>query len=416
MKLIHISDLHLGKVLHGVSMLENGDQPYWIDRFLELTTEQHPDAVLIAGDVYDRGSPSSAAVEQLSRLVEGLAAQGVCVLLTAGNHDSGQRLAFARELLARQNVHIAGNVERELIHVTLHDEYGPVTFWLMPYVFPAVVAKVLGDDTIHDYETAIRRLLAAQEFNPAERNVLIAHQNVTAFGSEVERGGSESAVGGVGQVDHSAFNDFDYVALGHVHASYYVGRYAVRYSGSPLCYHFKETKQKKKGPVLVQLDEKGKDARIEVLHIPPLHPMREMRGAADDLRCMELDNYACGEYLRLVLTDQPLTPELSDFFHRLAEQRGSILMEQITEYRQFTGDISTPDAEVLQEKSLEELFADFFTKSFGGKQPEAVDVELLQKAGELLCNSTIDSKNATTVDKALTDALLEYLMKQEDNA
>ena len=148
MRFLHISDLHLGKVIHGVSMLENGDQPYWIDRFLALAEELRPDAVLISGDVYDRGSPSGAAVALLSRLVEGLAELGVCVLLVAGNHDSGQRLAFARDILARQNVHIAGTAERELPHVTLTDEFGPVTFWLMPYVFPAAVAQTLGDDTI----------------------------------------------------------------------------------------------------------------------------------------------------------------------------------------------------------------------------------------------------------------------------
>ena len=189
MKFLHVSDLHLGKMIHGVSMLENGDQPVWIDRFLALAEDQRPDAVLIAGDVYDRGSPSAAAVEQLSRLVEGLAALNIHVMLTAGNHDSGQRLAFARELLARQNVHIAGTVDKELIHVTLRDEFGPVTFWLMPYVFPALVAKKLEDDTIRDYDTAVRRLLDTQKIDPNVRHVLIAHQNVTANGTDAVRGG-----------------------------------------------------------------------------------------------------------------------------------------------------------------------------------------------------------------------------------
>nr|MCR5825627.1 exonuclease subunit SbcD [Oscillospiraceae bacterium] len=114
MRFLHIADLHLGKVIHGVSLLENNDQPFWIDRFLELTDTLRPDAVVVAGDVYDRGSPSGAAVTQLSRLVEGLAEQGVCVMLIAGNHDSGERLAFAGGLLARQNVYVAGRVEREL--------------------------------------------------------------------------------------------------------------------------------------------------------------------------------------------------------------------------------------------------------------------------------------------------------------
>ena len=308
MRFLHISDLHLGKVIHGVSMLENGDQPYWIERFLALAGELRPDAVLISGDVYDRGSPSGAAVALLSRLVEGLADLGVCVLLVAGNHDSGQRLAFARDVLARQNVHIAGTAEREMARVTLRDEFGPVTFWLMPYVFPAAVAQALEDDSIRDYDTAVRRLLAAQELDPAERNVIVAHQNVTAFGAEAPRGGSESAVGGVGQVDFSAFDAFDYAALGHIHAAYHVGREEVRYAGSPMCYHFNETRQETKGPVLVELGPKGAPLRIETRIIPPLHPMREMRGALEELRERELAGSGRGEYLRLVITDRPLTP------------------------------------------------------------------------------------------------------------
>lgn len=413
MRFLHISDLHLGKVLHGVSLLESGDQPYWIDRFLELAGEHHPDAVLISGDVYDRGSPSAAAVEQLSHLVEGLAAQDISVLMTAGNHDSGQRLVFARELLARQKVHIAGKVERELIHVVLMDEHGPLTVWLMPYIFPAAVAKALDDDTIRDYDTAARRLLAEQQIDPSVRNVLIAHQNVTAFGKEAERGGSESAVGGVGQVDFSVFDAFDYVALGHIHASYHVGRETVRYAGSPMCYHFNETRQAAKGPVLVELGGKGTPVHIETLHIPPLHPMRELRGTADELRRTELARQSRGEYLRLAITDQLLTPELSNFFQRLAEQRDSVLMERVSEFRQFADNIASPGAETVREKTLEELFVEFYTARSGGEEPDPNDLELLQEAGELLRNHAPDPKQRAAVDPALTEQLLNYLMVQE---
>ena len=415
MRFLHIADLHLGKMIHGVSMLENGDQPWWIDRFLTLVEEQKPEAVLISGDVYDRGSPSAAAVEQLSRLVEGLAARKVCVFLTAGNHDSGQRLAFARDLLAEQDVHIAGTVEKELIHVTLTDSFGPVTFWLMPYVFPAAVAGVLGDESIRDYDTAIRRLLAAQQVNPDERNVLIAHQNVTAFGAESPRGGSESMVGGVGQVDYSAFDAFDYVALGHIHAAYPVGREAVRYAGSPMCYHFNETKQAKKGPVLVEMGEKGKPLTISTLYIPPLHPMREMRGTVKDLREAELSGDSRNEYLRLVITDQPITPETGAFFQDLAESRGSILMERASEFSHFGSVPDAPDADAVKEKNLEELFADFFTERCGGEAPEEEDAELLREAGELLRNTPPDPKQRNAVDSVLTDQLLKFLKEQEEN-
>ena len=413
MRFLHISDLHLGKVVHGVSMLENGDQPSWIDKFLALTEELQPEAVLISGDVYDRGSPSGAAVELLSRLVEGLADLGICVLLVAGNHDSGQRLAFARDILARQHVHIAGTVGRELVHVTLPDEYGPVTFWLMPYVFPAAVAQALEDDTIRDYDTAVRRLLAAQAIDPETRNVIVVHQNVTAFGAEAPRGGSESAVGGVGQVDFTAFDAFDYAALGHIHAAYHVGREAVRYAGSPMCYHFNETRQEAKGPVLVELGPKGAPVHIETRVIPPLHSMREMRGPFEELRELELARSSRGEYLRLVITDQPMTPEISDFFQGLAEQRGSILMERVSEYRRYAEEVTGTDLQAVREKTLEELFADFFTDRSGGTAPEAADLELLHEAGELLRNRQPNPRQRSAVDTETADALLRFLMRQE---
>lgn len=413
MRFLHISDLHLGKVVHGVSMLENGDQPHWVEQFLTLTGELRPDAVLISGDVYDRGSPSGAAVELLSRLVEGLTDLGVRVLLVAGNHDSGQRLAFARDILALQNVHIAGTVEREMTRVTLRDEFGPVTFWFMPYVFPAAVAQVLGDDTIRDYDTAVRRLLEAQEIDSATRNVIVAHQNVTAFGAEAPRGGSESAVGGVGQVDYTAFDAFDYAALGHIHAAYPVGREEVRYAGSPMCYHFNETRQEAKGPLLVELGAKGTPLHIETLAIPPLHPMREMRGPFGELRELELARDSRGEYLRLVITDQPITPEISDFFQSIAEQRGSVLMERVSEYRRFGEEVTGTDLQAVREKTLEELFADFFTDRSGGEGPEEADLALLHEAGELLRNRQPDLRQRSAIDTGTTEALMRFLMRQE---
>ena len=415
MRFLHISDLHFGKMIHGVSMLENGDQPCWVGRFLALAKELSPDAVVISGDVYDRGSPSGEAVSLLSRMLEQLEAMSICVMLVAGNHDSGQRLAFARDILARQNIHIAGTVQRNMARVTLRDPYGPVTFWLMPYVFPAAAACALGDDSIRDYGDAVRALLAAQDIDFGERNVIVAHQNVTAFGAESPRGGSESAVGGVGQVDYTAFDGFEYAALGHIHAAYPVGRNTVRYAGSPLCYHFNETRQSAKGPVLVELGCKGSEPVINTFTIPPLHPMREMKGGFEQLREQELERQTRGEYLRLVITDRPLTSEISDFFQELAYSRGSVLMERVSEYRRGFDDISASGAEAVREKTVEELFADFYAERSGGEQPDDFDLDLLHRAGELLRGSAPDPSRRNAADPALTDKLLEYISRREDS-
>ena len=383
MRFLHIADLHLGKALHGVSLLENGDQGFWCDRFLALADRLAPDAVVIAGDVYDRSSPAGDAVALLSRLLTALAERGVPVMLVAGNHDSGQRLSFAAPLLARQDLHIAGTARRALDRVTLTDEHGPVTFWLLPYLFPALAAQLLGDESIRDYDAAVRRILAAQDIDPSERNVIVAHQNVTRAGVEAPRGGSETMVGGVGAVDCTAFDAFDYAALGHIHAACAVGREAVRYAGSPLCYHFDELRQPPKGPVLVTLGPKGTPVRTETFALPPLHPLREFRGALAEVQEAVRLRPDRGEYVRVVLSDQPLTPEIAAFFRDFFAERDSVLMELRSEYDPFTGAAGVPTETARREKSVEELFADFYAER-SGAPPEPEELALLRAAGELL--------------------------------
>lgn len=410
MRFLHLADLHLGKSLHGISLLESGDQADWVRRFLELSGELRPDAVLIAGDVYDRSAPSGDAVELLSELLSGLAQQGIPVLLTAGNHDSGQRLGFLKELLGKEGIHIAGTLPKggKLPCVTLQDPWGQVHFWLMPYVFPALVAQALEDESIRDYDTAVRRLLQAQDIDFSERNVLIAHQNVTANGVECERGGSETMVGGLGEVDVSAFEGFTYVALGHIHAAYPVGRESVRYAGSPLCYHFNETKQPPKGPVLVELGAPGEEARIQQLSIPALHPLREARGGWEELRETETARESRGEFLRIVLTDSRVTPEIGDYFRDLARARDSRVLELVSEYNPF-GDESGAAPDVGREQSVEELFAQFYSERCGGEEPTEEDLALLRFAGERLRHR----ESSGTGEQQDIAALLDFLTEQE---
>ena len=410
MRFLHLADLHLGKSLHGISLLESGDQADWVRRFLELSGELRPDAVLIAGDVYDRSAPSGDAVELLSELLTGLAQQGIPVLLTAGNHDSGQRLGFLKGLLGKQGVHIAGTLPKggKLPCVTLEDAWGPVHFWLMPYVFPALAAQALEDESIRDYDTAVRRLLQAQDMDLSERNVLIAHQNVTANGQEGMRGGSETMVGGLGEVDVSAFDGLSYVALGHIHAAYPVGRESVRYAGSPLCYHFNEIKQPAKGPVLVELGAPGEEPRISRLSIPALHPLREARGGWEELRETETARESRGEFLRIVLTDSRVTPEIGDFFRELARARDSRVLELVSEYNPF-GAESSSAPETGREQSVEELFARFYTERCGGEEPTGEDLALLRFAGERLRHR----ESSGMSEQQDIAALLDFLTEQE---
>lgn len=411
MRFLHLADLHFGKSIYGTSLLENGDQGVWVDRFLELAAEIRPDAVVIAGDVYDRGAPSGDAVQLLSRMLTGLSALAVPVMLCAGNHDSAQRLSFASPMLAREGLHISGSLSDGalLSHVTLTDEHGPVTFWLMPYVFPALIARALGDESLRTGDEAVRALLERQPVDQTQRNVLVAHQNVTAGGAEGMRGGSESMVGGVGQIDYTVFDGFDYAALGHIHAAYPVGREAVRYAGSPLCYHFNETRQPAKGPLLVEMGEKGTEPKVSTLVIPPLHPMREIRGGFDEIRAAELNDPRRGEYLRVVLTDRRVSPEVAAFFRELCAGRGSVLMELCSDYAPFAGEAGALSRGDVEQKSAEALFCDFYTERSGGTPPTDEDAQLLRCAGELLLSA--DAHAAPTARE--TEKLLALLTRQE---
>ena len=414
MRFLHLSDLHLGKSIYGTSLIDNGDQKVWVERFLEKARELKPEAVVIAGDVYDRGLPPGRAAQLLSHLVTSLAETGITVMITAGNHDSVYHLSCLSPLLEASSVFISRPLEQsaELVHRTLEDEHGPVTFWLLPYIYPAMIAQVLGDEEIRDYDTAVRRILAAQEIDFTQRNVLIAHQNVTAGGQEAERGGSESMVGGVGQVDYTAFDGFDYVALGHIHSSYPVGREEVRYAGTPMAYHFNETKQPDKGPLLVTLPEKGGKVLTELLKIEPLHRMREIRGTYDEIRESAV---ACpweNEYLKVILTDRRITPLISDYIHETAKAHGSTVMELTSEFSAFTGDAVFSGTRDMHERPVEELFADFYQDRNNGVEADEKDRELMAFVGELTRNAAVTREEP---DEQAFRRILDFVLGQEAN-
>ncbi len=409
MKFLHIADLHLGKTIYGTSMIENGDQKYWIEKFIELCREERPDAVVAAGDVYDRSAPSGEAVMLLDHMLTELNRLEIPVFMIAGNHDSGQRLAFGSSILSKGNVHVAGIVEKEIKHFTIEDPDGndPVTFWLMPYLFPEQVSVLLEDDTIHSYDTAVRVLLERQDIDLSGRNVLVAHQNVIADGKEGERGGSESMVGGVGQIDYTAFEGFDYVALGHIHSAYPVGRPGVRYSGTPLCYHFEETRQAKKGPLLVELKKKGENPVISLKEIEPLHKMRALCGTADEITSLLEEDKGTGEYISITITDQRITPNLSNHFRDVLISRKSILMELVSTYSSFGTASAAAAAKAVAEKPLEDIFADLYRERSDGTPPDDDEYEIMKLAGEIVRNSDPHSD----ITEGEIDRILDFVSK-----
>ena len=299
MKFIHLSDLHLGKRVNAFSMLP--DQRAVLQEILSITETERPDAVLIAGDVYDKSVPPAEAVELFDSFLVGLARLGRPVYLISGNHDSPERLAFANRLLDHTGVHIAPVYGGEIRPFVLEDQYGPVNLYLLPFVKPAHVRRYFPEQDIADYSQALAAAVKAMGVDPAARNVLVTHQFVTG----AERSQSEElSVGGTDNVDAAIFKDFDYVALGHLHRPQNVGTEHIRYCGSPLKYSFSEAGDRKSVTV-AELGEKG-SLTLRRVDLHPERDMVELRGTYEELTQKKFYEGTGWQedYVHITLTDE----------------------------------------------------------------------------------------------------------------
>ena len=308
MKVLHVSDLHIGKRVNGISMLDN--QRYILRQILDIAEKRQVSVLLIAGDVYDKASPSAEAVTVFDAFLTDAVAAGLRVLAIPGNHDSAERIAYAQGLLEKQGVCLppvyAGEVER----VELEDEHGPVEFWLLPFLKPGDVRRFFPDEEIgDDYSAALRAVLGACDIDQGKRNVVLSHQLVTAYGTAPDRADDEIKLGGMDNVDVSVYDAFDYVALGHVHRPQRVGRDTVRYSGSPLKYSFSEARYDKSA-ALIELGEKkpgddvGECVSFELIPLVPLHDVREVRGTLAGVLAMGTAHDTSQDYLHITLSDE----------------------------------------------------------------------------------------------------------------
>lgn len=303
MKFIHLADLHIGKRLNEFSLLE--DQRYIWNEICNIITTEKPDAVIMAGDIYDKPVPSAEAVQLFDEILSWLAAHHVTVLMISGNHDSPERLAFGSRLMESSKVYISPVFHGELTPVTLWDSFGEVRCYLLPFVRPAQVRAWFPDEKINDYQDAVRTILEHTPLDEKVRNVMVTHQFVegaSLYGTE------ERAVGGTDQVCADLFAPFDYTALGHLHRPQAVGQEKIRYAGSPLKYSTAEAMHAKTVTV-VELMEKGALLLREVpLH--PLHDLRQIRGTYMELT--ERSYYAgtqMEDFLQITLTDEEDIPD-----------------------------------------------------------------------------------------------------------
>lgn len=300
MKLIHLADLHIGKRVNEISMIE--DQRYILKQVLECVAEEQPDGILIAGDIYDRMVPSVEAVQLLDTFLTELANQKVPVYLISGNHDSAERVSFGAKLLTKSQIYMATQYQGKMEKVTMQDAYGRVNLYLLPFLKPAQVRAVWKEEAegISTYQDAIDFVMAKEEINPEERNVLVAHQFVA--GAQT-CDSEERSIGGLDQIAATSYQVFDYVALGHLHGPQQVSRKTIRYAGTLLKYSFSEIHHKK-SITIVELREKG---QVEVRQRPvhPLHDMRQLRGNYEELVKREnYENTDTEDYLRIILSDE----------------------------------------------------------------------------------------------------------------
>lgn len=308
MKFFHLSDLHIGLKLINRDLRE--DQEYILKQITELAVREQPDAVVVAGDIYDKAVPSAEAVEVFDHFISGLtsALPDTSVMLISGNHDSGPRVNCFRSVLSRQNVHMIGlppRTEEEFIEkAVLTDEYGRVNFYLLPFVKPSMVKRVVGTDENGNnlsYNETLTRLIGREQINEEERNVLVSHQFYLPAGKsadEVERMDSEiRTVGNIDQVSAGILERFDYAALGHIHKPMKVGSGSIRYCGTPLACSVSEAGQQK-GIVMVEMGPKG-DVEISTLPLEPLRQVRVIRGELEEVLAK-----GCGDYVTVILTDR----------------------------------------------------------------------------------------------------------------
>lgn len=351
MKFIHLSDLHIGKRVNEYSMLE--DQEYILKKIIHIVDEEKPDAVIIAGDVYDKSIPAAEAVELFDDFLVHLSKRKLHVFVISGNHDSPERIAFGGRIMESSGIHMSPVYSGDVTPITLTDAYGEVKVWLLPFVKPIHVRRFHEDAEISTYTDALDVAIKGLQVNPEERNVMVTHQFVTG----AERSDSEEvSAGGIDNVDVAVFDSFDYTALGHIHRPQNCKSEKVRYSGTPLKYSFSEAKDKKSATV-VELKEKG-NLKVRTVPLIPMRDMVEIKGTYDEI--MLLDFYKNTtyqeDYMHITLTDEEDIPDaigkLRTVYHNLMK------LDYDNTRTRSTNLINS--VENVERKTPYELFAEFY--------------------------------------------------------
>lgn len=364
MRFLHIADLHLGKQMNDLSLL--ADQEAVLDQVIQIADAEKVDAVLIAGDVYQRTSPQAEAMALFDRFVSRLAEAGKKIFVISGNHDSALRISYFASLVKDAGVHVTEAFDGEMQHVTLQDAEGEMTVWMLPFLRPALVKRALPEEKITSYQDAVQAVLRHANVDFKKRNLLMCHQFI--LGCEVSDS-EELSVGSLDHMDGAIFDGFDYVALGHIHKPQKVLRDTLRYAGSPLKYSFSEA-QHKKSVVIVDVQEKG-NVQVRLVPLYPLHDVRLIEGKLDEIMQMPYSE----DYVWITIHDELPPPDakvtLSVNFPNMMK------FSVVNSRTKFDLDVSA--AEAMENKTVAELFSDFYRLQNNDQPPGEMHMQVLEK-------------------------------------
>lgn len=357
MKLIHISDLHIGKRVNEFPMLE--DQKYILRQILAIADAQQADGIMIAGDIYDKPVPSAEAVQVFDWFLTELADRKKQVYAVSGNHDSAERIAFGAQLMSGRGVFVSPVYRGDTAKFTMTDSYGELCLYLLPFVKPAVVRHALQEMSDREetpmpesYHEAVKLAVARMNVDTSKRNILIAHQFVTGAG---RCDSEEVSVGGLDNVDADVFDEFDYVALGHIHSPQSLKRETVRYCGTPLKYSFSEAAQEKSVTV-VEFREKGNIA-LSTVPLVPLHDLRKIRGTYLEVTAKSFyQDTDTQDYVQITLTDEE---DIPDGLQKLRVIYPNLMRLEYDNSRTRHSRV-VERAEEIEQKTELELFAEFY--------------------------------------------------------
>ncbi len=372
MKIIHLADLHIGKRVNEFSMID--DQKYILNQILEIIDKEKPDAVIIAGDVYDKQVPSIEAVELLDSFISDISKRKTTTFIISGNHDSAERLAFGSTLMAMGKIYISPVYNGKISKYTLKDDFGSANFYLLPFVKPSHVKRFFPDEKIESYTDAIKVVVDNLKLDTSEINILIAHQFVTgASRTESE----EISVGGLDNVDASVFEDFDYVALGHIHRPQKIGTERIRYCGTPLKYSFSEVNDTKSVSI-IEINSK-EDFNLRMIPLIPKRDMRKIRGTYEELTTKtSYENTNTDDYIHVTLTDEF---NVADAIQKLRVIYKNIMKLEYDNMRTRESRKINLDDMVIENKNPLEIFSEFY-KLQNNKEMNDEQKEIIKKIME----------------------------------